>query len=155
MSENRVNDTSFIKVLQNLGRNGVFERLNRLFRGEVRAMYYIDEMGEAGIAPSRLSERMGVSKARVTVILSTLSRKGYVQMVASDSDRRCTSAHLTAEGKAYFEHQQIKTRAPFALLIERMGEEDASEFIRLLRIVDEKLPIEEFDGHFESDGEDK
>jgi DNA-binding MarR family transcriptional regulator len=56
-------------------------------------------MEEDGISQVELSERVGMERATVTVVLDTLEALGLVVREAHPSDRRKTNVFLTAKGR--------------------------------------------------------
>ena len=95
---------------------------------------YLKEIGEMGNpALSELAVRMKHSKPSVTIAISKLEAKGYVQKIQSDDDRRLFHVHLTDKGNRFHDmSNRIKT-----LLISKVSaaltETELSQLVVLLR----------------------
>ena len=60
-----------------------------------------------------------------------LEEKGYIQRSSNKTDRRVVYVKLTEEGKLYLEEQNIKFKNFTCKVVEKMGEEDTDNLIRL------------------------
>ena len=71
--------------------------------------------------PSTLSERLRVSRSRITATLSALRKKGFVTLKGSEDDRRRVWVTLTPEGAEFLRRKQQKVEEYFDRLVEGLG----------------------------------
>ena len=64
-------------------------------------------------------------------VYHALEEKGYIQRSSNKTDRRVVYVKLTEEGKLYLEEQNIKFKNFTCKVVEKMGEEDTDNLIRL------------------------
>ena len=90
--------------------------------------------GEGGSAtPSRLCELSGLSKGRVSNIVSSLESKGYVQKQPSPEDARSVTVTLTPKGRAFTDAHERAMRNHVAAILEKLGPQDAQDAVRILK----------------------
>ncbi len=107
--------------------------LNESFQGENRILLCLQNVKDP-ITPSELSELLHVSRARITMALASLRKKGFVRMDVCNADRRRMHVALTESGRRQAEEKNAEVAASFDALIGGLGERDALEAIRLLRL---------------------
>ena len=112
---------------------GAMAHLNELFQGEARILLCLLNM-KGCTTPSELSELLHVSRARITTTLASLRKKGFVRMDVCKADRRRMHVALTESGRRQAAGKDAEVAASFDTLIGGLGEHDALEFIRLLRL---------------------
>lgn len=110
-------------------------------QGEMRVLLYLDSRRGQGseIYPSELSEALFVTKQRITTILASLRKKGYVVMEKSQADRRRRQVMLSAEGVRYVAEKRRFVERYFDLLFQALGEDVMLELNRLVALTAEKL----------------
>lgn len=65
----------------------------------IKEMHTIDVIGKApDVTPSQVSKELMVTLGTVTTSLNNLERKGYIERVRSEQDRRVVHLHLTKKG---------------------------------------------------------
>ena len=105
-------------------------------QGEASVLYYIKEV-QGEIMPGRISEEIGVSSARVAVILSSLESKGLITREIDSEDRRKIIVRLTQKGRNYVEEQRGKHIELAKDILIRLGDGDAKELVRIIRRLEE------------------
>ena len=65
--------------------------------GEEPVLQYLSKI-EGGVAPSEIAKRLGYSRARMSHILNSLEKKGYIERVPDANDRRRVIVWITVEG---------------------------------------------------------
>ncbi len=103
-------------------------------RGEYGVLRYLLFV-EDGVKAGTLTEKMQVVPGRMTDILKSLEYKGFIVRKREQADKRIVRVFLTEAGKQEAEEKRRQIHQEYRGLIERMGEKDATEFIRLLKIV--------------------
>ncbi|MBO5087134.1 MAG: MarR family transcriptional regulator [Lachnospiraceae bacterium] len=103
-------------------------------RGEYGVLRYLLFV-EDGVKAGTLIEKMQVVPGRMTDILKSLEYKGLVVRRKEETDKRIVRVFLTEAGRQEAEEKRHQIHLEYRGLIERLGEKDATEFIRLLKIV--------------------
>lgn len=126
-----------IESLHRLQTLEVTEDLVAFSQGEVRALSFLWQQRDSGreIFPTDISAALDVSRQRITSILASLRKKGFIDMDMSETDRRKMRVTLTDKGKDYFLRRQQRARARFLELAEKLGEQDTKELARLTKRV--------------------
>ena len=90
-----------------------------------------DDENYYGIKTSDLTKNLCITKPATSKALNSLEEKGYIQRSSNKTDRRVVYVKLTEEGKLYLEEQNIKFKNFTCKVVEKMGEEDTDNLIRL------------------------
>lgn len=95
------------------------------------------------LTSGEISQRMGVSTARVAVLLRKMSNRGYIVKQNPADDARVVLVSLTEEGRKMANAMQDEMCEHVAYIIDKMGMEKIDEFIKLSEelksLADEKL----------------
>ncbi|WP_195984240.1 MarR family transcriptional regulator [Clostridium sp. D33t1_170424_F3] len=89
--------------------------------------------GVAGVTSSQLSNTMEVTKPAVSKAVGFLEERGFVARVNDREDRRRTYICLTPEGERVLEEARQTVLERINRIVDRLGEQEAQEFIRLSR----------------------
>ncbi|KFI96930.1 MarR family winged helix-turn-helix transcriptional regulator, partial [Bifidobacterium stellenboschense] len=112
-------------------RSAMQRELNRGAHGEVFALRQLAFHGE--MTPSKLAELLRVSSGRVSSVLSSLEKKGFVTRKPDPDDRRVVRVALTDAGRAEIECDMEKMRSAVRWIFSQMGERRTREFVELMR----------------------
>ena len=142
----------------------MLESLNQLVRGPIRDLRGLSggEMGmliylkvKNGAAPTELGRFFGISSARVTNALNSLEKKGFVLRQPVPGDRRRVRVNITDAGRTVVQEQVSCTLQNITRLMNALGENDAKEFLRLTKRVEQlyndgvvarpPVPVPDFD----------
>ena len=74
---------------------------------------------------------MGVSTARIAALLSRLEEKQYISRASDPSDNRQVIVTLLPQGLALIQRIRNEVIAAVVRMLERLGPEDAREYIRI------------------------
>ena len=109
------------------------QTVSKLMKAEVFVLNYLQEhqSTEADVHPKNLSDGLVVSTARIAVILNHLEEKGLVYRVPDEHDNRQTIVRLSDRGQVILENSRQKLLEYMEKILQRMGEEDAKEYVRL------------------------
>ncbi|HHX29288.1 MAG TPA: MarR family transcriptional regulator [Firmicutes bacterium] len=118
--------------LSRLYEGEAFACLADFLQGEISALYHLSQSRGAGMNPSALSEKLRVSRSRITATLSALRKKGFVTLRGSEDDRRRIWVTLTPEGAEFLRRKQQKVEEYFDRLVEGLGEANVLDLIRLI-----------------------
>ncbi len=125
-------------------RDGLMEQLWRMYKMDI--MVYLREFlfGETAAleclfrcdgssTPTALAEEMKLSRPRTANILSTLRKKGFIDMSVDEADRRRMNVVLTPVGLAHLGEKHAYLERYFDACVEVLGEENITELTSLLR----------------------
>lgn len=125
-----------LEAISNINRNDVLAKLNISLKGEELFIVMLSEMGGVS-TPSRLAEYSEFTPARLSAIIKNLESKGYIEKKNDEIDKRCTIIELTDEGRRHAKAKKEEMLKNSLMIVESLGEPDASEFIRLIkRLID-------------------
>ncbi|WP_050699084.1 MarR family winged helix-turn-helix transcriptional regulator [Anaeromassilibacillus senegalensis] len=93
----------------------------------------VRENGIEGVTSSHLSSTMEVTKPAVSKAVSCLEERGFVERVNDELDRRRVYIRLTPEGERILEEARRSMLARIDRIVQKLGEQEAQEFIRLSR----------------------
>ena len=91
---------------------------------------------ESELSAGRLSERIGVSEARTTVLLKKLERKNYIEKIRDKKDGRVILVRLTEQGMAKANSLHESAQRAVSTIIREVGREKILTFIRLSEEID-------------------
>ncbi|OAB36034.1 MarR family winged helix-turn-helix transcriptional regulator [Paenibacillus glacialis] len=111
-----------------------FSCLADFLQGELHVLHYLSQNSDLEINPSNLSDKLNVSRPRITAALSTLRKKGYVTMEMSTEDRRRVSVVLTRDGESFIKEKQDNVERYFDVLVKGLGEANGLDLIRLIEL---------------------
>ena len=98
--------------------------------GESGILYYL--IYHNGATPSELQKHLNVGSGRIANALNTLQNKGLIFRQDALDDRHKVKVFITEEGKLLQENRRREYMEYIQRVLEKMGEEEASEFLRLL-----------------------
>ncbi|MDQ7094370.1 MarR family winged helix-turn-helix transcriptional regulator [Desulfosporosinus sp. PR] len=125
-------------MYQMRGRNPQ-KQLSDSVHGENFVLSYISEH-EGNVIPSDISHAMGTTSARIAAVLNSLEGKGLISRRIDAEDRRRILIDLTAAGRerVHEHHQMIMSH--ITKMLQYLGEDDAKEYIRIMKKLAEKSP---------------
>ncbi len=111
-----------------------------------------DHMKEPGVKVSELSALIHSTKPATSKMLNTLQEKGYIERISDNRDRRVVYIRLSATGETIIKEALHRMHNFADRTIQRMGEEDAKDLIRILNKFYEAVyeEIKEKSGNAES-----
>ncbi len=106
------------------------QKISKMTRGEIFVLnYLVTHQNQAH--PAEISRSMVVSTARIAALLSRLEEKEYISRVHDPLDNRQVIVTLLPRGLALIERIRGEVIAAAAHMLERLGPEDAGEYIRI------------------------
>lgn len=118
------------------------EAINHLkifLEGEIGLMFLLFQAGNQGMPPTVISEKLQVTKGRVTAMINSLNEKNYIEITMFPDDRRKLLIFLTKEGIAFLSEKMIIGERYFDIMIERIGEHKTIELIDLISEIVDKM----------------
>ncbi len=122
----------FLNATFELNKKGPQKTVDESMQGESFVLYYLYEI-ESKALPSTISDKMGISTARVAVILNRLENKELITRTIDKSDRRRILVELTNKGINVSKTLHNKIREMVVNLLTILGEEDSKEFVRIIK----------------------
>ena len=130
---------SFTSSLQEMYDTEVFDSAIEFCQGESRVLFYLHMHDEAEIYPSDISDSLYVTRQRITSILSSLRKKGYVYMEMAKNDRRKMRVTLTDNGRSHIVAKEAEMKNYFGSLIDVLGEKNIQEMTRLIKLTNDQF----------------
>ncbi|MDO4282881.1 MAG: transcriptional regulator [Clostridia bacterium] len=100
-------------------------------RGEKGVLLYLSKSN--GLTAGELSEKLGVTTARIASLLNTLENKGLIIRNKDIQDKRKVQVYITDSGKDLLEEQRENLIRIIEKIIDEMGEKDINQYIELGR----------------------
>ncbi len=122
---------NMMNAFDSINRQELFERMKTTFKGENLMLAILMKMGGKA-TPGELMQYTECTASRLTAIAKSLETKGLVSRIQNAEDKRSTIIEMTAEGITRFMNLQKEAAESVFNLIEKLGERDAEEFVRLV-----------------------
>lgn len=101
----------------------------------LRYLYETQETVTAG----KISEKMGISTARVAVLLKKMAAKGLIEKEKDASDGRIVVVRISESGKAYAKKIKDNIYAQLSVIIDKIGMDRMLEFAQISKEIHELL----------------
>ena len=105
-------------------------KLSKAVKGEIFVLNYLKNHDNCA-HPKELSDEMLVSTARTAVILNHLEQEGLISRAQDSADNRQIIVQLSDKGLSLLEEHRREVIRYMEKILERLGEEDAREYLRL------------------------
>ncbi|AIQ52650.1 MarR family winged helix-turn-helix transcriptional regulator [Paenibacillus sp. FSL R7-0331] len=97
----------------------------------IRILVEIAKHG-GSILPSALAEKIGVSKANISLLLSPLEKEAYIARAGHAEDGRKTVISITEQGQSLLLEHLPENRQAVAEVMNRLDEQELRQLMRLL-----------------------
>lgn len=114
-----------------INRADAFQALQKKLKGENILLARLYETGGKS-TPGALAEFLDVTAARVTAIIHALEHKDLVERLSSGADKRRVIVQITEKGKTVVEGIRTEALRHSEMLMEKIGESDTHEFLRIM-----------------------
>lgn len=111
-------------------RSVMAERVSRSVKGEPFALRELSTHGT--MTPSQLAAAMKSSSGRVSALLASMEKKGYITREIDPDDRRNILVNLTDAGRAKSEERAEEMRSMMCWVFQQMGQRRTREFVDLV-----------------------
>lgn len=120
----------FLKQLEAISKLEMMKHLTPFLYGEDAMLLklYVKE----ATTPKLISEVLGITKGRVTALMNSLKKKGYILVVVNKEDARSYNLELTPKGSSYIEGRFSFISNYFDTLLDYIGVEETDALITLL-----------------------
>lgn len=103
-------------------------------QGEDGVLTYLLKYNNKALS-GELADKLRITSGRMANILKVLEKKNYIQREILPDDKRKVLVLLTEKGQEYIEKKYRTVMEQHELFLEQLGEDDAKEYIRLLKKV--------------------
>ncbi|WP_342414907.1 MarR family winged helix-turn-helix transcriptional regulator [Paenibacillus sp. FSL R10-2782] len=103
-------------------------------RGEMGILICLN-LNKGGVTSGHLSEYLSVSTGRVATALKSLEKKGLVVRHTDVTDKRKVIVFITDSGKQFMIDKYNEGIAWTESILRKLDEQDAKEFIRLIKLI--------------------
>ena len=117
---------------------GLLQRIDATQEGVGAVLCLLHESDET-VTAGRVREVLGVSTARVAVLLKKMAAKGLITKVNDPADARVTVVSLTEQGRESIREIEGELYRQTGLVIDRVGEERVLEFIAIAQEIQSAL----------------
>ena len=100
-------------------------------RGEMAVMRLLDQANGA-LTAGDISRLLEMTTSRIAAVLNSLEKKEMIARLPDPADRRRVAVALTARGEDFCLERRKEAERDFTHLLERLGEDDARQFVHLL-----------------------
>lgn len=125
-----------LQVVHTLQKEKRPQKMRDSTRGSNFILQYTYIRGE-DVLPSEISTEMGISTARIAAALNNLEGKGLISRRIDPNDRRRILVSLTDEGRNVAEEDYQLVHHHIGNMLRSLGEQDAKDFVRILRKISE------------------
>ena len=108
----------------------VFERITRVSRGEIFVLKIL-LFNNGTSTPTEISEAMKTTKGRISAILNSLEKKGFIGREIDKDNRRNIIVTLSDSGRDYVMKELLECYRIVAHVFEELGEKDSKKFVEL------------------------
>lgn len=115
------------------------DNMSAAMRGEMAVLRLLDEEEHAPTA-GEISRLLQMTTSRIAAVLGALEKKGLIVRHADAQDRRRIRVMLTREGRALCRMKRQKLTEDVRYALSQLGEQDAREFVRLFKRMEEVMP---------------
>lgn len=107
-----------------------FKGIDEINSGMRFIMIYLNESNN-NVYASELSERMGISRARITILIKKLIAKDFVVKIQAKDDARKDIIKLTEKGKTEINKEKERVFNNIIKVIDTLGIKKVNQFIEL------------------------
>lgn len=111
------------------GNMSVWDEMRRAGKGEPFVLRHLAKHGSS--TPSQLAAALRVSSGRISTVLGSLEKKGYVTRAIDPDDRRGIRVTLTAAGEEQINRYRDEMRERICWVFSQMGERRTRELVEL------------------------
>lgn len=122
----------FINALSKIYHSDIFSKLDVYYQGEMRVLTFLANCKDTKTLPSDVSKALNMTSPRVSNILNNLEKKEFIKRDFSTIDRRKVYIYITDKGSQYVIDNVSKTNEVLSKVLEKIGEDDAKELIRII-----------------------
>lgn len=112
------------------------KKVDEISHGERKILGYLT-FRKNGVTSGELSEHLDLSTPRVASALNSLSKKSFIERNKDEKDKRIVIVNITEQGKSFVMEEHEEAMAVLEKILEKLGEQDAKEFVRITKRIQE------------------
>ncbi len=123
------------ELLRNMTRTAKMpfqKKVEDISHGEKKILGFLT-FAKCSATSGELSEALYLTTPRVASALNSLSKKGFIERSRDASDKRIVIVTITEEGIRFMEDERKEALSMIEQTLEKLGEHDAKEFVRILK----------------------
>ena len=120
-----------LHALDTAGPRPPHEDISQTQRGEMAVLRLLAEENRQLLA-GEISRGLGMTTSRIAAVLNSLEKKDMITRCADPADRRRVVVARTGRGEDFCRARRREAERDFTHLLERLGEDDARQFVHLL-----------------------
>ena len=120
-----------LHALDTAGPRPPHEDISQTQRGEMAVLRLLAREQRLMLA-GEISRSLSMTTSRIAAVLNSLEKKDMITRCADPADRRRVVVALTARGEDFCRARRRDAERDFTHLLERLGEDDARQFVHLL-----------------------
>ena len=109
-----------------------FSQMTEFLQGELYVLRFLVTNNHEEFGPSELSEKINISRPRITSIISVLKKKKFVITEPDKKDGRRLKIKATDKGRKFILKKEKHVLENFDALLDGIGEKDTLELIRII-----------------------
>lgn len=106
------------------------KQLIQFLQGEQAVLFALSVSGV--LNPSDMSDKLGLTRSRMSMILTSLKKKELIDLQTDEKDRRRTNVELTKKGKQFITEKENDVLIYFDTYVDKMGYEKVEHLIKLI-----------------------
>lgn len=118
---------TLLKRLKKAPPSEPFKSIDKNMAGIRAILHYLNETNDT-VTAGKISEHMGVSTARVAVLLKKMSERGLIEKCSAPGDARVVVVKLSEEGEKTAEKLKSGVYSQVGAMIDKVGMERMLEF---------------------------
>ena len=115
------------------------DKIGESMRGEMAVLRLLGEK-DCQVAAGEISRLLNMTTSRIAAVLGSLEKKAFITRQTDETDKRRVLVELTDQGRAFHEARKAEACRHMQQILVRLGEEDAHEFVRLMKRISQILP---------------
>lgn len=123
-----------VRMLDEANPADFFKKFDEVRFGIGAVIRLLEQHGGHATA-GQISEALGISTARVAVLIKKMTNKGLAEKVSDKRDARVTIVQLTAQGRQCADNMKQNLYRDVETLIDRIGIERVMEYIEISNII--------------------
>ncbi len=116
-------------------RNPFIYQVKELDKGEngiLQTLFIYEEIYQKNLTPGELCEIQQLTSGRIASTLKNIEKKSFIKRMMAEDDRRKTIIQLTEKGKLVAKRIIDDIAMNINKMINKLGEHDSQEFLRIL-----------------------
>lgn len=109
----------------------------KLYRGQPEILEYLKEHGDC--SQKELADFLGVTPASIATSLKRMSKSGFIERTADETDRRINRLRLTEKGKEVFLDGKAECDRIDSVMFSGFSEEEITDFSDMLSRIAKNL----------------